>query len=419
MIRTKTKLAWAIATAMIAAAPMSAFATNGYFTEGTSAKNRGMGGAGAALPQDAMASLINPAGMAFVGNRMDVGLGIFNPNRNYSISGNGAGLNAAQDSDSNYFFIPSFGYNTMVAPSTSVGVTVSANGGMNTDYPNAVFGSFGSSGKTGVDLSQLFIAGTVAHKVMPNLSLGLSAVWAYQRFKAEGLQGFDNAGYSESPGNVSNNGYDNTSGFGAKLGVMFDVGAGVSLGAAYSTKIKGQFDKYKGLFAEQGEFDIPSNYVLGVGWKMTPDIAFAFDYMHINYTDSKSVSNPIENLTVSGNRFGSSNGPGFGWQDIDVYKLGVQFAMNPAWTLRAGWNHGDNPIPASQVAVNILAPGVVQDHLGLGFTHKLGSNSELTFDYVHAFKKSLTGPIPTGFGGGTATIEMDQNFAEIAYGMKF
>lgn len=418
MIHTKTKLAWAIAAAVTVATPISAFATNGYFMDGTSAKNRGMGGAGAALPQDALASLVNPAGMVFVGNRADLGLGVFNPNRDYRISGNGAGMNGAQDSGSRYFPIPSLGYNTMLGADTSLGVTVSGNGGMNTSYPNGVFGPF-SSGKTGVDLSQMFIAGTAAHKIMPNFALGVSAIWAYQRFKAEGLQGFDQPGYTASRGNVSNNGYDNTSGFGAKIGALVDVGAGVSVGAAYSTKIKGKFDKYKGLFAEQGEFDIPSNYVLGVAWKMNPDLAFALDYMHIKYSDSKAVSNPIENFTVSGQPFGSSNGPGFGWQDIDVYKLGVQYAVNPAWTLRAGWNHGDNPIPASQVAVNILAPGVVQDHLGLGFTYKMSSSSELSFDYLHAFKKSLTGPMPTAFGGGTATIEMDQNYAEVSYGMKF
>lgn len=400
------------------AASFSAFATNGYFTDGTGAKNRGMGGAGAALPQDTLVAAVNPAGMVFVGNRLDASIGIFNPRRNYSISGNGAGMNGAQDSGSNYFPIPSVGYNHMLSPDSSLGLVVYAQGGMNTDYSNGVFGPF-SQGRTGVDLSQLFFNLTYAQKIFPNASFGISGIYAYQRFKAQGLQGFDSSTYSNSPGSVSNNGYSTSGGGGAKIGVLVDVGSGVSLGAAYTTKIKGSFDKYKGLFANNGEFNIPSNYVLGGAWKATPDLTLALDYMHIKYSDSKSVSNPIENFTVNGNKFGSSNGPGFGWRDIDVFKFGAQYVLDPTWTVRAGWNHGQNPIPNSQVAINVLAPGVVQDHLTLGFTHKLSSASELSMDYVHAFRKNETGPVPAAFGGGTATIGMDQNFIEVSYGMTF
>jgi hypothetical protein len=65
----------------------TAHATNGYFAHGYGTKTKGMAGAGVALPQDAMAAATNPAGMAFVGERADVGLALFSPMREYKASG--------------------------------------------------------------------------------------------------------------------------------------------------------------------------------------------------------------------------------------------------------------------------------------------------------------------------------------------
>ena len=57
-----------------------AHATNGYFMHGYSTKNKGLAGAGAAFSQDAMAAAVNPAGMAFVEKRIDLGLQIWSVN---------------------------------------------------------------------------------------------------------------------------------------------------------------------------------------------------------------------------------------------------------------------------------------------------------------------------------------------------
>lgn len=417
MVGLKGNVILALAVTAAVAAP-SAFATNGYFTEGEGTVNRGMAGAGVAMPQDALAAAINPAGIVKLGGRMDIGLGLFRPDRNYTISGNGAGLNGSGDGNGdNNFLIPSFGYNALLSSTDAYNISLYGNGGMDTNYSNTVFKSFGASGNTGVNLSQIFVNGAYAHS-FGDLSVGGAAIFAYQRFKAYGLQGAFQSDSSD-PGNMTNNGFDSTTGWGVRLGALYDINQDVSVGAAYQSKIKGQFDKYKGLFAGQGEFDIPSTYTVGIAWKATPVVQVAFDYEKIKYTDSDSVSNPIQNLTVNGNLFGTSNGPGFGWKDINVYKLGVQYKANDDWTLRAGWNHGDNPIPSDQSVVNILAPGVVTDHLNLGFTRAIDKSSDVNFAFFHAFKKTESGPIPTSFGQGTAQISLEENYAEVGYSKKW
>lgn len=67
-------------------APGIAAATNGYFQHGYGIKSKGMAGVGYALPQDAIAAAGNPAGMVWVGNRIDFGADWFRPVRNTRLS---------------------------------------------------------------------------------------------------------------------------------------------------------------------------------------------------------------------------------------------------------------------------------------------------------------------------------------------
>lgn len=414
----KRNVVLALAVAAAVAAP-SAFATNGYFQHGYGIKAQGMAGAGVAYSQDALAAATNPAGMVLVGNRWDMGATLFQPNRDTSIVGNGSiGTVSYDPNKDDLFLVPEFGYNTMLDSNSSFGVSVYGNGGMNTSYKTPI-GLFGTS-NAGVDLSQLFIAPTMAWKLSNEHSVGVAINLAYQRFKATGLQNFSAS--SSSSSNLTDNGYDDATGWGVRIGWVGKVSPTVTLGATYQTETDmSKFKKYEGLFAEQGNFDIPSNYAVGIAVNATPATVIALDIEKINYTDSKAVSNPLEGLTVSGNLLGANDSAGFGWEDITVYKLGVQHQVNSNLVVRAGWNHGDQPIPASQTFFNLLAPGVIEDHLTLGATWKLDKASEMSAMYMHAFNNKVNGSasIPAGYGSGEANLEMDQNSLGIAYGKTF
>ncbi|MHB1247460.1 MAG: OmpP1/FadL family transporter [Sulfuriferula sp.] len=394
--------------------PGVAMATNGYFSSGYGMKANGMGGAATAMADDAFGGANNPASMVFAGDQLNLGISLFSPRR--SAGRNGTNVN----SDSNYFPIPEFGYNKMLNTNMSLGVTVYGNGGMNSDYAGGQF-NCGSgpntanlmcgTGRLGVDLMQLIVAPTVAFKIAPNHSIGISPLIGYQRFKAEGLQAF---GVKTASG--GNLGYDDSYGYGLRIGYMGKITPTITIGAAYATKMNMQkFDKYKGLFAEQGGFDMPENYNLGIAFQATPELTLALDYQRINYSGVKSLNNSSLNSTTL---LGQSSGPGFGWQDVDVWKLGMAYQYNKQWTLRAGYNHGDNPIQARDVTFNILAPGVVKDHATLGVTYLTNSGDELTVSYMHAFENTVSGTTNSALGTGTDTIKMYQNSIGVAYSWK-
>lgn len=433
----------------VAAASGSAFATDGYFAHGYGMKAKGMGGAATAMASDAMGGANNPASMVWAGDRLDVGVDFFSPKRSISRSGGTVGggtLNGTADSGSNLHYVPEFGYNKMLGWDMSLGVTVYGNGGMNTDYPGdqnpgaaGACAGFGATwaranllcgnGRLGIDMMQLIVAPTFAMKVNKQHSLGVSLLLAHQQFKASGIQSF--AGFSATPANLSNLGRDKSNGVGLRFGWMGQLTDQVTMGAAYSSKMKmGKLDLYKGLFAEEGGFDIPENWNIGIAFKPNDQWKLAADFQRINYGDVKSVGNssvmPLDPAGLGAGipgSLGCSTCRGFGWSNIDVIKLGAEYQFNKDLTVRFGYNHAENPISSRDVTFNMLAPGVVQNHYTLGFTYSVSKDSEVTMSYMHAAKNSVSGPslfnFFTGNAAGTDKIEMSQDSLGIAYGLKF
>ncbi len=203
--------------ALMLFAPGLALATTGYFGHGYGIKAKGMGGVGIALPQDAIAAATNPAGMVFVGNRVDVGIDWFRPTREAEVTGSPIpGFDGTYDGNETHnFFVPEFGYNRMVNPGMSIGVSVFANGGLNSHYDSNPFASLGGSGEAVVDLSQLFVSPTLAMMLTPTTR------WAYRSSGVPEIPGQRTAAvcrFLASPNEVTNTGYDNSFGWGVRVG---------------------------------------------------------------------------------------------------------------------------------------------------------------------------------------------------------
>lgn len=425
--------AWRLSPLVAALAALPAFATDGYFPHGYGLKAKGMGGASLALVQDAMGGATNPATMVWAGNVFNAGADVFMPHRDAERTGAGfPTLDGRVESGRTAFFVPELGYNRMMNDRMSFGVTVYGNGGMNTSYPQGNFNCGAGpsnmlcgSGGLGVDLMQLVVAPTVSYKLAPNHSIGASLLLGYQMFKATGLQAFDNAPgfppFTSAPGSVTNRGTDNSYGVGIRIGYLGRLTDRITVGASYSPKMSmSRFDKYKGLFAGQGKFDLPENYGVGVAFVPASGWRVALDYQRIAYSGVPAVGNA--SLPVA--PLGAANGPGFGWRDVDVIKLGAEWQMNPQLTLRAGYNHGSNPIRGADVTFNILAPGVITSHYTAGFTYALNQADEITGAFMYAPRRSVSGSslfnaVMGAGAAGTETISMKEYSVGLGWTRRF
>lgn len=403
----------------------AAFATNGLFSEGWGAKSGGLAGGGAALGLDTMVATSNPAALVNIGDRKDFGVTYFSPRREYTVSGAFSPNfppfpGDTVESGSESFLIPNFGWNKMLDDESAFAITLYGNGGMNTDYsasdtvlptpagPMPV-GTFGR-GDAGVDYTQLFINANYAKRVSDNVSLGAAAIINYSRLEMKGVSGF--APFSVDPANLSDNGNDDDLGLGALVSLHADLSDSVAMALSYQSKISNTFDKYAGLFPNGGELDIPPRANLGFAFKSDTGSAFTLDIERIFYEDSDAIGNPSSNLfaCLGGDRsscLGGSNGAGFGWNDMTVYKLGFQWAAGNDMTWRLGYSTGDGPIDPSDVTLNILAPGVVEEHYSVGFSKALEGGREFSLALTYAPEECVSGPsafVP----GQTVEICMNQ-----------
>jgi len=432
---------------LLIAATQSSVATTGYFALGYGPKSSAMAGAVVAAPQDATIAAVNPAGIGVVGNRVDLSLMLFSPIREASLDPRAAGgtFEVRDKSSRDFFVIPTGGISEKINEQWNWGFTVYGNGGMNTTYSRniydetfAVLGAganakfvkegqgtnFANTGELMIDLGQAIFAPTISYKVTPNHIIGVSALLGVQYFKAKGLgdfQGFANPGATD----LTNNGYDFSYGAGVRIGWLGKIHEKVSLGVSGSSPVyMTEFHKYSDLFAEKGGFDIPANFTAGIAIKPVSDVLMSFDFQRIFYAGVNSIANkgpvlgPAGTTIPSGQgQLGEDNGIGFGWNDVNVYRLGLKYQYNQNWSVSAGYSWNDRPFEKDQLLFNIISPAVNTKHMTFGFTYNMNTESELSVSYMHAFKETMS-TNKTAFGV-PGSISMYQNSIEIGYSLKF
>ena len=116
--------------------------------------------------------------------------------------------------------------------------------------------------------------------------------------------------------------------------------------------------------------------------------------------------------------FGGARGAGFGWEDINIFKLGYQVKIDDN-THRFGYSHSDQPVPEAETLFNILAPAVIQDHLTYGLTMPVGTDQEFNFAAMYALEDSVKGANPFDQGATQIEIEMTQWELQAGWAWKY
>ena len=471
-----------VAVSGLLAAPV-AQATNGYFMHGYGTKEKGVAGAGVAYNHDdSLAAGTNPAAMAFVSKRVDLGLQIFAPSpRGYTVTGappapvgtpvfdpatgqcnfpdpSGSGACAPPfsvdagtvESDNDVFLLPHFGWNNHLGQDWTVGIAIYGNGGLNSEYKSRQRNLAGWPTPGDREFTRHVRCGNRGRK--PG-----AAVFQYQLLRTRSIRNMLSApaylllpsvsalkGWRISPSSRSNQ----------TIWPVTEIRSHGAWVPSWVIRVKWRMacvwasaTSPRSLWRSSritrvcspraGTSTFPSTYTLGVSFDVGSTGVILADYQRIMYTDVKSISNPISKLTdgscLNGlNNFiqtgtfaaagdgclGGSNGAGFGWEDIGIFKVGYMWnAANIDW--RLGYSYSDQTIPESEVLFNILAPATIKHHVTAGMTKAVGNNQELNLSLMYAPEEQVKGPNP--FDGGATTIEiyMSQWDVQAGWAWKF
>ncbi len=383
------KLAAVLAAAGLAV-PGAALATNGMLMEGYGPIATAMGGAAMAHDNGTAAMANNPAtlGLMAEGSRMDVALGFIGPDVKSDVHGK---------SKADAFYMPAFGY-VKKAGRLAYGAGIYAQGGMGTEFP----GDGGNMSQVGVGR----VIFPVAYDVNERFTLGGSVdlVWAGMdvRFSDFGIDFKDGSDFTGKAKGYS---------LAGKLGFVYRLHERLDVGGVYETA--GNLGDLKDGGWKVSGFDMPPVLGLGLAWRASDRLMLAADVKDVFWTSSMN--------TVTFHYPGGGSAPfAQHWDDQIVVSVGLAYKASEALTLRAGYNHADNPIPGRYLSH--LWPAIVEHHYTAGLGYAFDPASELNFSLTYAPEASQTNPDMYGpFDGSNTPVTMKHSQInwQLMYSRKF
>lgn len=383
----------------------SAYATNGMRMIGLGPVQDSMGGVSVGLPLDAASVLTNPAGMSDLPGRIDFGASYFVPTVKYKAT-ESAGMSGAAinhngeefESDRGASPVPAFGLIVPVNDKIKFGIGAYGVAGMGVDYQKNLY-----SGTTYTSYSQMRFAPGLSYRINDMVSVGavLNVMYATMEFDAA-------RGFSQQPHMGAS-----SFGYGATLGVLVKPVDVLQIGLAYETKsIFQDFEFNTGAGKDKIEFDQPQSLTLGFGYKPLKDLLIGFDVQWINWSDTNGKNLPEYTANSS-----SAMPWNLNWDDQIVYKIGVQYALNPMVSLRAGYNYGKMPLDSKRAFENMAFPAISEHHITAGVGLNLKKNLTLNIGAMYSPEAKLTGSNAGYPPGGQAISSYETTMSQYSLDM--
>jgi len=423
---TNSKRLVALAVSAALGAPLAAHATNGMNMAGYGPIATAMGGASMAYDNGTAGMMNNPATLGLMANgenRLDLAWGNLGPD---------VKTNGVKSSGTSYA-MPAGGW-ARKSGRLAYGVGVFAQGGMGTQYP----GDPNLSGKTTrseVGVGRVMLP--LAYDVNKNFTVGGSIDWVRATMDLQMdvpgsyLKSSANGGLvSSATGQFANfvtawdantnvptwgrfsfsdssdwTGAAKGSGFAAKIGFVYQVNPALSIGGTYHSETSlGDLKVGNASLSMAGpnpaiigsisvkDFQWPETYGLGLAYHPSKRWMVAADVKVLNW---KKVMKNFK-MTFSNATYGTLNVEmPQNWKNQTVFELGGAYNVTDNFTVRAGANLSNNPIPDS--TVNPLFPAIIKDHYMLGFGYDFNKanvvNASITFAPKVTVTNSTTGAV--------------------------
>lgn len=415
------------------ATPAWVFATNGMNLEGYGAIARGMGGASMAYDNGLAAMMNNPATLGFLPTgtqAVDFGLGFLSPNVKSSIGG----ISSTSSADKFWIMPAGIGYATKSGNYT-YGIGIFAQGGMGTEYDSIPLGLDTGTTRSEVSVGRLIFP--LIADINPQLKVGasLDIIWATMDLQMamtgqmlgsmmQRGMGMNIPAPGEATGSLAqgiatiginptwtrfdfSNGNDffgdaKGAGWTGKLGLTYQLNKELSVGATYhlrsymsdlkTSNAKLSMDMRGNVQTLTGDlklknFQWPETYGIGLAYRPMDRLLLAADVKRIKW------SKVMDNFNMSFTASNAATNGGFAnksldaklyqhWDDQTVYSLGASYRLNDQWTMRAGANLANNPIPSS--TLNFLFPAIVKNHYSIGAGYDLGKNQSINGAFIYA-----------------------------------
>ena len=359
-----------------------------------------MAGADLAVARDTAAMNLNPAGITQIpGNALDIYGGIAYP---LSVAHRDQFGNDLEVSN-RLAYLGGGGFTRRLGDGPlTVGIGLFGQGGAGNVYKN-VTTPFGTTDEFSSLLRIAKITPTVAYRFDEKLSLGMSLQVVYTDIsqKAFPETSFFDPADPQHPffgTDVEMDGF----GFGVKLGGLYKISDRLSLGAAYTSKMRLTLDgtlvanlsavglgKVTYRDASIEGMALPQEVDVGFAVRPVPPLLVAVKVAWLDW------SGALETSTL---RAASPDNPGappalslpstLNWSDQYVFAIGIAYDVTEKLILRAGYNYGSNPVPEN--SLNPLLAAITEHHITFGGGYVFSPKWQVSTAVEYAFNNAVT-----------------------------
>ncbi len=390
----------------------SLFAQAGHIMQGVGSVNMSMGGAATAQPLDISGALQwNPAAISVFDSKIinfDIGAFFSAP----ELSSTAGPYSGTTKDDRGVSPMPALAYVYGKEGSKhTFGVSAFGISGFGVTFPENMTNpisapqSMNGFGHVESDYMLLQVGFAWAYELTKELSIGVQPTFNYAALELAPnplsppdfpiAMGGTGKGYPTS---------DKASaiGYGAQIGVFYNSPSGFKAGASYKTTQKFNDLEFKNTYLDGStapdvafNMDYPAILSFGLGYS-TGVVDLALDYRFVDYENTNGFSEKGWQMAESGPMAGYPTGAvkGFGWKNINILSVGLQYKGFEKFPLRVGYTYSSNPIDSELAFFSIPATAVIENAFQFGFSHPFNANFTLNGVYHHGASGDKTeGPM--------------------------
>lgn len=393
----------------------------GHLLHGVGPVNSSMGGAGAALPIEAVGALHeNPALIVKTkGNQVTFASEFFKDG--LRVESRVGTLTAATDGTLQMGVIPAFGWMAREEDSNvAIGFGLLGTAGFRTDYPQdsgnvLLLPQPQGFGRIYTDLLITKIPVAFAMEINPTLAVGAS-LNLYRGALAISPLPVTNPDIVNGVGHLPSAANQVASwGFGLQVGVLYELSPMTSLGASFTTPQKFQQYEWNSTNAHPQSagfgsartltfnLDGPATLTFGVGLKPNEKTQVAIDARYVVY-DGVAGIGEAGGVDVVNHKL-----IGIGWRNIWAAMAGVQYQMSDTIALRGGFNWAQTPIREELTVTSMGTPATFQKHFTAGVGVKMNPHVGFDLGFYLVPRETVSGPILSLYQGVIPDSQIDMS----------
>lgn len=255
-------------------------------------------------------------------------------------------------------------------------------------------------------------------KLNEHHSIGCSLDYFYLSHKRNGFQKSDNPLRSVSPGHVTNNGMDHSTGLGLSLGWRWNIAKSLTFGLAFVKKsYVGQYRKYRGYEPHHAKNYIPETIGAGFTYLFSQRVAGRLEVLWTDFGNLPASNNTIlPNGKLNTHKHGSNKSPSSGLQDATFINLGLGYKVNTTLSLGFGLSHRIKlPRKSRYIISHSYIRQTIYDLITFGANFNY-HHHDFFLTFSHGFENRQSGYMPKVLGSGKFKSKKCYDSFSIAWG---